>query len=208
MWPRQPHQSSWIVVPLASGACSAIWRLVWAQRPRGCALSWQICAFINILCHAQWAVFPTCCTCRLLKVFAQNPTEFLFKQCFPGAWWQAWQPVMHPPSMACSMSSLQSFWSALKMSYKVLVRSYTTSWKVLLQLGNSKASTVGWGCEGVASGRLGCASTLLEVCTQQPKCTETILLQMTYCSGSPNRAVHYCMNVLSNSLLVRHMGQV
>ena len=49
--------------------CSAIWRLVWAQRPRWCTVSSQLTAIVCSLDYTWWPIFPVSCTCGLLKVF-------------------------------------------------------------------------------------------------------------------------------------------
>ena len=73
--------------------CPAIRRLAWAQRPRCCALSWQLTAIVYSLDYTWWPTFPMSCTCRLLKIFVlmippNTSCWMMFHK------WQAWEPVV------------------------------------------------------------------------------------------------------------------
>lgn len=102
--------------------CSAIWRLVWAQRPRYCALSWQLAAVVYSLDYTRWPTFPTSCTHKLLIVFVLRipPNSSLndvpqMPGDGPESQWCIYPAWLYSMSTSISLS----FWSVLKASGKI-----------------------------------------------------------------------------------------
>lgn len=101
------------------GLHSAIWRLVWAPRPKWCALSWQLSAAVYRLGYAWWPTFPMSCTCRLCKVFVlrippNSSLQMIFHKCLVTGWRATGFSAEH--SSACPLVShrasalLKSVW--------------------------------------------------------------------------------------------------
>lgn len=100
------HGAGWCILcsPLPfRGLCSTIQRLVWAPRPKWCALSLQLVAAVYRLGCAWWPAFPVSCTGRLGKVFVL--LQQILLMIFHKFWWQVWEALVSLLSSVCPLVS-------------------------------------------------------------------------------------------------------